>query len=160
VCPPTALLLWYTHTALGGSFASLAVFVKEQGFAGALTQIWGPVFFGTKTAWQILATFAAFELVLMRVLPGARFLGPVTANGNVPVYKANGVLAFVVTLAVFSGASWGLGLFSPSIVFDNFGGIIGALNVFSVAFCAVLYAKGRMAPSSSDHGTSGNPVFD
>src|SRR5206468_308839 len=93
-------------------------------------------------------------------LPGKEFLGPVTANGNVPVYKANGVLAFAVTLALFAVASFGLGLFSPAIVYDNFGAIVGALNVFSVVFCALLYAKGRLAPSSSDHGSSGNPVFD
>src|SRR2546426_543094 len=97
----------------------------------------------TTTAWTILGVFAATELVLMRVLPGKQFLGPITANGNVPVYKANGVLAFVVTIALFLGASYGLHLFSPAVVYDNFGGIIGALNVFSVVFCALLYVKGR-----------------
>jgi 7-dehydrocholesterol reductase len=154
------MLLWYTHTALGGSLSALAAFVRDAGPLGALARIWGPVLFGTKTAWAILGTFAAVELLLMRVLPGKAFLGPVTANGNVPAYKANGVPAFAVTLALFAGASFGLHLFSPTIIYDNFGGILGALNVFSVAFCAMLYLKGRFAPSSSDHGTSHNPVFD
>ena len=86
----------------------------------------------------------------MRVLPGqARSSGPVTADGNVPVYKANGVAAFVVTIALFVGrVVSGSRLFSPSIVYDNFGGILGALNVFSLVFCLVLYLKGRFAPSS------------
>jgi 7-dehydrocholesterol reductase len=96
----------------------------------------------------------------MRLLPGARFVGPVTANGNVPVYKANGVAAFVVTLLTFAGASWGLHLFSPTIVYDNFGDIVGALNSFSLIFCLGLYLKGRFAPSSSDHGRTGNFIFD
>jgi len=160
VCPPTALLVWYTHTALGGSLSALLSFIHEQGLFGALAKIWGPVFFGTQAAWSMIGIFAAVELTLMRLLPGARFVGPVTANGNVPVYKANGVLAFVVTLTLFLGASYGLHLFAASIVYDNFGGILGALNVFSVVFCLVLYLKGRFAPSSSDHGTSGNPIFD
>ena len=125
VCPPTALVVWYTHTALGGSLAALVSFFRQQGLLAALAHIWGPVFFGTRTAWAIIGVFAAVELTLMRVLPGARFVGPVTANGNVPVYKANGVLAFVVTLALFCGASFGLHLFAASIVYDNFGGILG-----------------------------------
>jgi 7-dehydrocholesterol reductase len=160
VCPPTSLVVWYTHTALGGSLAALVSFFRHEGFFAALAQIWGPVFFGTGQAWTIIAVFAAVELALMRLLPGARFVGPVTANGNVPVYKANGVLAFLVSLALFAGASFGLHLFPASIVYDNFGGLLGALNVFSLLFCLVLYFKGRFAPSSSDHGTSGNPIFD
>jgi 7-dehydrocholesterol reductase len=160
VCPPTALLVWYTHTALGGSLAALLGLFARDGLFATLGHIWGPVFFGTRTAWAILAVYAATELLLMRALPGKRFLGPVTANGNVPVYKANGVLAYAVTLALFAGGSWGLHLFSPSVVYDNMGGLLGALDVFSLGFCAMLYLKGRFAPSSSDGGSSGNPVFD
>src|SRR5271170_7741034 len=110
VCPPTALLVWYTDTALGGSLSALVSFFGREGAFGAFAAIWGPVFFGTATAWKIIGIFAAVELVLMRLLPGARFVGPVTANGNVPVYKANGVLAFLVSLALFAGASFGLHL--------------------------------------------------
>jgi 7-dehydrocholesterol reductase len=160
VCPPTSLLVWYAHTQLGGSITALGSFLAHEGVAGAFAKIWGPVFFGTPAAWAIIGVFAAVELVLMRVLPGARFVGPITANGNVPVYKANGVLAFVVSVALFCGASFGLHLFPAAIVYQNFGGIIGALNVFSLVFCLLLYFKGRYAPSSSDHGSSGNPVFD
>jgi 7-dehydrocholesterol reductase len=160
VCPPTSILLWYTHTALGGSLAALVSRVRDVGFFEVLARAWGPVLLGTPTAWAILGVFAAIELALMRLLPGKTFHGPVTANGNVPVYKANGVPAFAVSVALYAGASWGLHLFSPTIVYDNFGGILGALNIFSLAFCALLYVKGRFAPSSSDHGTSGNPVFD
>jgi 7-dehydrocholesterol reductase len=160
MCPPTAMVVWYTHTALGGSLSTLVSFFREHGLLGGLSAIWGPVFFGTPTAWAIIGVHALVGLVLMRVLPGKEFLGPVTANGNVPVYKANGVAAFLTTMALFLGASYGLHLFDAAIVYDNFGGILGALNVFSVCFCLMLYLKGRFAPSSSDHGVSGNPVFD
>lgn len=160
VCPPTAILIWYVHTALGGSVSELLAMAQREGFVGTLSAIWGPVFFGTKTAWSIIGIFAVLSAILMRILPGKEFLGPITANGNVPVYKANGVAAFIVTLGLFCGASFGLHLFNASIVYDNFGGIVGALNVFSIVFCAMLYTKGRWAPSSSDRGTSGNPIFD
>ena len=36
-----------------------------------------------------------------------------------------------------------LHLFSPTIVYDHFGEILGALNIFSLAFCLMLYLKGR-----------------
>ena len=160
VCPPTAILIWHTHTAHQGSLAGLVGQVSRDGLFHTLMNVWKPVFFGTSSAWAIIAVFAAVELLLMRVLPGKPFHGPVTANGNVPVYKANGVLAFATTLALFLLAAYPLHLFSPTIVYDHFGGILGALNVFSLVFCLLLYLKGRHRPSSSDHGTSGNPVFD
>jgi 7-dehydrocholesterol reductase len=160
ICPPTAILVWYTHTALGGSLVALARLVAHDGAASAITKIFGPVFFGSKTAWSIIAVFAATQLVLMRALPGKPFYGPITPKGNVPVYKANGPLAFAVTVALFVGASFGLHLFPATILYDHFGEIIGALNIFSLAFCLFLYSKGRFRPSTSDAGLSGNFVFD
>ncbi len=160
ICPPTAIVVWYTHTALKGSVSALGQMVMNDGFFTTLANIWRPVFFGTPTAWAAIGIFALVELLLMRILPGKPFQGPVTANGNVPLYKANGVAAFLTTLALFFVASYPLHLFSPTIIYDNFGGILGALNVFSLVFCGLLYVKGRFAPSSSDHGLSGNPIFD
>jgi 7-dehydrocholesterol reductase len=159
-CPPAVMLVWHTHVALGGSLAALLAEFARDGFFATLWAVWGPVFLGTRTAWAMIGSFAAVELVLMRVLPGKTFLGPVTPMGNVPVYRANGVAAFAVTLTLFAVGGFWLRLFSPTIVYDHFGGILGALNVFSLLFCLMLYFKGRYAPSTSDHGLSGNPIFD
>jgi 7-dehydrocholesterol reductase len=160
LCPPTVILVWYTHVHLGGSLLSLVRLFAHAGLGGAIARVYAPVFFGSPVAWTILGVFAAVELVLMRVLPGKPFHGPVTPKGNTPLYKANGVLAFVTTLALFLGASLGLKLFPPTIVYDHFGEIIGALNIFSLVFCAFLYFKGRYFPSTTDFGISGNPIFD
>jgi 7-dehydrocholesterol reductase len=160
LCPPTAILLWYTHVHLGGSLSALGHQLAQGGVLATLLSIWKPVFFGSKAAWSIIGIFAAIELVLMRLLPGKPFHGPITPAGNVPVYKANGVAAFAATIALFAVASGPLGLFSPAIVYDHFGEIIGALNVFSLVFCLGLYFKGRFKPSSTDHGHTGNPIFD
>ncbi len=159
-CPPGAMLIWYTHTQLGGSVGELASFVGEHGPWGAIARIWGPVFFGTAKGWAIIGIFAAVQLALMRLLPGKRFEGPITPNGNVPVYKANGVAAFAVTMLGYAGLSWGAGLFKASVIYDNLGGVFGALNVFSLVFCLGLYLKGRFAPSTTDCGYSGNFIFD
>lgn len=160
VCPPTAMLLWHTHADLHGSLGALVSEISTEGLFGVLARVWGPVLFGTARAWRILAAFWALELVFMRVLPGKRFEGPITPAGEVPVYKANGVAAFSLTMALFAGATFGLGLFRASMVYDELGGILGALNLSSLVFCLALYLKGRFAPSSGDHGRTGNFVFD
>ena len=96
----------------------------------------------------------------MRIVPGRAFQGPVTPRGNVPTYTDNGFACFVLTMALFLVAAYGFGVVSPTVVYDHFAGLLGALNLFSLLFCVVLYVKGRLAPSSSDSGISGNPVFD
>jgi 7-dehydrocholesterol reductase len=66
----------------------------------------------------------------------------------------------MITLALFYLCAYPLNLFSPTIIYDHFMDILGALNIFSLVFCLFLCIKGRVAPSSSDHSTSGNFIFD
>jgi 7-dehydrocholesterol reductase len=158
--PPMIFLFWFTNTELNGSFQKLWELFVQQGFFATLYQICSPVFFGSATAWKILALFAAIQLLFLRVLPGKMVHGPITPKGNVPLYKANGVQSFVLTLALFCLGSFQWHWFSPSIIYDNFGAILGALNLFSLFFCLFLYLKGRFFPSSTDSGISGNFIFD
>lgn len=160
VCPPASMLFWFTNVYLDGSFERLGQLFAWKGVLATVYDVWSPYFFGTQEAWTIIAVFAAIQLLLMRVVPGPAFYGPVTPKGNIPVYKANGVSCFFITLTLFCLATFHFHLFSATIIYDNFGGIIGALNLFSVLFCAFLYFKGRFFPSSTDSGISGNPVFD
>jgi len=159
-CPPTIFLFWYTNTALDGSFEKLGEVFAQNGFWTTIKSIWAPYFFGSTTAWKIIAIFAGVELLLMRLLPGKTFRGPVTPAGNIPIYKANGLFAYGVTLALFYLCAFRFHFFSPTILYDNFPDIIGALNIFSFIFCFFLLLKGYLAPSSSDSGSSGNIVFD
>ncbi len=160
LCPPTVILVWYTHTALGGSLEALVSLFGREGLVRAVGLVFGPVFFGSATAWSMLAVFVVLELSLLRFLPGRRFEGPPTPKGNVPTYVDNGLLAYATTLGLFALGSSGLGLFPATIVYDHFGELLGALNFASVVLCLGLYVKGRIAPSSSDSGASGHAVFD
>lgn len=101
-----------------------------------------------------------FEFVLIKYLPGSTFYGPITPNGNTPEYKANGLLAFVISISFFCISTFYLHLFSASIIYDHFGEILGALNFFSLLLCVVLYLKGRYYPSTTDSGLTGNLIFD
>jgi 7-dehydrocholesterol reductase len=160
VCPPFVMILWYTHTRLGGSLEELVKLILRDGVLATIASIWGPLKFGSATAWKMIAVFAGLQLVLLRVIPGATAYGPVTPAGNIPVYKANGVACFAITIGLFFLGAYQFHLYSPGIVYDHFGELLGALNVFSLGFCLVLYLKGRLAPSTADSGLSGNPVFD
>jgi len=159
LCPPTVFVFWYTATALDGSFQLFWQLLWQKGLIPTFSLIWQPIFFGTPLAWKILASFAAFQLFLMKVVPGKPFVGPITPKGNVPIYKANGVSCFFITFTSFILASkfhW----FSPTIIYDNLGPMLGALNCFSLVFCLALYFKGIFAPSSTDAGTTNSPLFD
>lgn len=159
-CTPFVMLMWYTNTALDGSFYQLGQIIVRDGFFSTLYTIWQPVFFGSPTAWKIILSFIGFEFVLLKLLPGRVIKGPVTPNGNVPVYKANGVLAFITTITVFCLGTFYFNLFSASVIYDRFGEILGALNILSLILCMLLYLKGRFLPSSTDSGITGNLVFD
>lgn len=160
ICPPIAILIWYTNTALGGSLEALWTLINTNGLFSTLYTIWRPIFFGSATAWTMLAVFTAFQLFLMKILPGQTFNGPLTPRGNTPVYRENGLTAFLITMWAFWTLSFQYHLLSPTIIYDHFGELLGALNLFSFAFCFLLYFKGIYLPSSTDYGSSGNIIFD
>ncbi|XP_003385786.1 PREDICTED: 7-dehydrocholesterol reductase-like [Amphimedon queenslandica] len=153
LCPIFGVLFVYIIVELDGGLQQLL----NQ--SGALHKIIADHILGSKTSWAIIGSFAAFQLVLMRVLPGKIVDGPLTPKGNTPKYKANGMLAFIVTLLVFCSLAF-TGLINPAIVYDNFIDIIGGLTLFSIVFVLILYIKGSIAPSSTDNSVSGNFMFD
>ena len=159
-CPPFAMLLWHTNVNLDGSFTRLYLEIQEKGFLNEIMLVWGSRFFGTLMAWKIIGIFAALQLLLMKIIPGKKFTGTVTPMGNLPEYKENGIPAYIISFALFIGCSVGLGWFSPAIVYNNFGDILGALNFTALVFCAFLVFKGKYFPSSSDNSSTGNFIFD
>lgn len=160
LCSPLIMLVWYTNVSLDGSCAKLFSLFADVGVFSTIYDIWSPVFFGTAPAWKILGAFIALELFLMKALPGRKVHGPGSPRGNTPVYKANGISAFLCTLALFYLGSFQFKLFSPGIIYDNLGGLLGALNIFSLLFCLFLYLKGKYKPSSTDSGATGSAVYD
>jgi 7-dehydrocholesterol reductase len=154
------MLMWYTNVFLNGSVSNLLDLFSAQGVFTTIYNIWSPYFFGSPIAWKMLSLFALFQLLLMRLIPGRIFEGPLTPRGNVPVYKANGIASYFITLVTFYLLGFHFKVFSPTLLYDHFGAILGALNIFSLLFCAFLYFKGRFAPSSTDAGTTGHPIFD
>ncbi len=160
VCPPFVMLMCYTNTTLNGSLSLLMNQISQSGLLQTIYNIWRPVFFGSTTAWLILAIFTVFELALLKYLPAPIFRGPISPKGNIPTYQANGFLAYCVTVSVFCIAAFGLNLFPATILYDHLSELFGALNIASLFICVLLYLKGRYAPSSTDSGITGNFIFD
>ena len=159
-CPPTALLMWEINVKYDGSVAAFVEQAIAVGFFAELASAWKPVVWGTAAGWKIIGVFAVVQLLLMRFVPGPTFRGPTTPKGSVPVYRANGVACFLISLGLFLLGGFVFRWFEPTIVYDNFAGIVGALNVASLTFCLLLYFKGRFFPSGPDGGLSGNFIFD
>ena len=140
---------------LDGSLQAIVAAFRNKGFA-LIPEIWPST---SKRAWQLLASYASFEALLQVYLPGKRFEATTTANGNVPVYKANGVQSLVVTVAAFF-ACWHFGLTTPTEVYDLFGEMLAAMVVVSFVFCLFLLVKGHVAPTDEDSGSCGNVIYD
>ena len=111
-------------------------------------------------ALRILGTFAAFQLALIKLVPGKTFHGPVTPAGNVPRYTANGFQCFVITLAAYLLGAYWFRAFDPSDVYDAYPQMLTAMTLFSLGLCVFLYFKGLYAPSSTDCGSNGNVLMD
>ncbi|XP_055333414.1 uncharacterized protein LOC129584973 [Paramacrobiotus metropolitanus] len=160
ICPPFTMLIYHTNVHLDGSFARLGQEIQEKGILREIADVWSPRFYGSVTAWKIIGIFAALQIFLMRALPGRRYYGTITPMGNLPEYTDNGLSSYIVTFALFFTGSLGFGLFRPSLIYDNLGDILGALNLTALAFCLFLYFKGIYFPSSTDNSSTGNFIFD
>ncbi|WJX48599.1 7-dehydrocholesterol reductase [Trifolium repens] len=153
LCPPFVILLWYTMTAADGSVLNTFYYLRDN---GGFVNLWPKP---TLLACKIIAVYGAFEAALQLLLPGKTVYGPISPAGNRPVYKANGVAAYLVTLLTYV-ALWWFGIFNPTIVYDHLGEIYSTLIFGSFIFCIFLYIKGHLAPSSTDSGSSGNIIID
>ena len=157
--PPFILLLTYTLFHLDGSFPALLDQLLTRGVGAILQDQFGSIIFGTSSALRIVGIFTLLQLILMR-LPGKGYEAPMHPSGHIPRYVDNGLSAYLITCALFFICTFGLNLFSPTILFDHFEELLTTLNVVGLLLCLILYIKGLTFPSSAENGSSGNLIFD
>jgi 7-dehydrocholesterol reductase len=162
---PPVIAFACSDAGIGGSGRALVAALLRS----PLGVISAALHYPTAGAVSALAAHTALQIALLRLLPGRRYSGPITAAGEVPEYVDNGLAAFFVTIAVFFGlSSWGVGgavlpaalRYAPTIFYDEYVPLISMLSVGALGMCALLYVKGLVAPSSRDSGSSGNFVMD
>eukprot|EP00027_Filamoeba_sp_ATCC50430_P016251 CAMPEP_0168570346 /NCGR_PEP_ID=MMETSP0413-20121227/16668_1 /TAXON_ID=136452 /ORGANISM="Filamoeba nolandi, Strain NC-AS-23-1" /LENGTH=462 /DNA_ID=CAMNT_0008602955 /DNA_START=29 /DNA_END=1417 /DNA_ORIENTATION=+ len=150
--PIAAVLVWMVCAKFDGSVYRFATEMTVDRFV----ELWPSP---SWTAAKIIGVFALLEAILMVVLPGETFYGPITPAGNRPTYKLNGISSYIATHVILGAAAY-LKWYDPVIVYDNFGSIIQTLSIGSYVICFLLYLKGVYAPSSTDCGTSGSFIMD
>jgi 7-dehydrocholesterol reductase len=161
--PNLVILLWYTAARCDGSFMRLGENLVTDGLYAGVLRMWTDIHIASPISVFVIVAYLLWALVLMIVMPGPRAEGPVTPNGNVPVYKDNGFTCYVVTMIAFAVLAFLLPRYTPysvTIVYDHFDEFLGTLTVFSHVLCIFLHLKGLLWPSTTDCGTSGNLIFD
>lgn len=162
-CPVFVTLLWYTSTRCGGSFSILCYEFLQHGLFATLYEILKNINFLNPVVYTFLFLYIAFQVLLMKLVPGKIVYGPITPKGNQPIYKDNGFYCYVVTLFVFSVITLALRhltSYSITTVYDHFDQVLTSLNILSILLCVLLCFKGYYYPSTSDSGSSGNIIFD
>jgi len=135
----------------------LDTIADERPYAEQLYSIWPDP--KDPLTLKMIGAFMLFQLVLMKVVPGKQFTATITPKGHRPVYKANGMLSYLITLVTMMALHY-YDIFDMALIYDNFGHILSSMNVFALAFCVMLTIKGYVAPSGPDSGTTGSWITD
>lgn len=106
----------------------------------------------TPTDIYVVMGFAVFQLILMRVVPGSIWTGPITSSGHTPTYKANGMQCHVLTLALFLGGYHYLSWFDITYLYFRFVPILMVCSVLGNAITLFCMIKGLYFPSTGDSG--------
>jgi 7-dehydrocholesterol reductase len=155
--PPFSICFYHVCTHMDGNFAAFFKLILSNGLLSTLYSIWPTPF--DVSVWKMILSFMAFELILQKYMPGKEFKATVTPQGNIPIYKANGMQSYVTTLVTLLGLTY-FELFRPAVVYEKFGEILSSMNLFALLFCAMLLVKSYVAPTNSDVVSSGNIVAD
>jgi len=163
VCSNLVIAFTYIVIKCDGSLVEFFRRINDTGFINFIVKLWTDVKIMSSFSVLAILGYAAWSLLLMVLVPGRQFNGPITPKGNTPVYKDNGLACYLITLVAFTGLTIFLklnGYPSPTVVYDRFDEIIVTLTILSFFVCIGLYIKGSFWPSTSDSGSSGNVLFD
>ena len=109
----------------------------------------------------VLATLPDLLHKIIPAYQGGNNDGSVTPAGNRLEYKINGLQAWVISHILFVVGSFGLGAFSPTIIFDYWGPLLWVANILGLCIALFVYAKAHLFPSyPADRKFSGNMIYD
>ena len=155
---PFCMLFVYTCQELDGSVMRLFQEMFKNGIFGVfqfLYDIW-PTPFDCESV-KIVLIFMAFELFLMRFVPGPDFHGVPTATGHIPIYKENGIACYLISIISLFVLNqyWDCG-----IIYDKLPTLLSTSNFFASCLVVLLYFKGLYFPSTADCSSSGSVIVD
>ncbi|XP_062520705.1 uncharacterized protein LOC134195659 [Corticium candelabrum] len=113
---------------------------------------------GSATGWMILTLFVAVQLVVLRCVPGDEKEG-VAASGRVPVYRMNGLAAFLLTTLGYIFLSFGLDAFPATVLYDNLQELMWVTMIVSFLLCVWLAVRGRSKTGTETSTKSRNSLL-
>lgn len=110
----------------------------------------------TTPAVLLYAAWWIVQVALALVLPGPLRHGTPLADGSRLAYRLNGWRALWATLAL-AGVAVAAGWLPAGVAYEHFGSLLTTANLFTLAFAAWLWRRGR---GGGEPGVSGNVVRD
>ncbi|XP_077864921.1 7-dehydrocholesterol reductase-like [Saccoglossus kowalevskii] len=142
-------------------------------FSGKATpyDIWMKVPYMTSQAWKVGLVWISFQALLYNVpdvlhyiIPnykGGIRLGSVTPAGNQMWYQVNGLQAWTISHIVWFANAFYFNWFSPTVIFDNWGGLLWVANITGNFVSVFAYIKAKFFPTNAeDCKRSGNIFYD
>ena len=117
VIPTMFLLTCQNHK--GSFFAFLRAFFKDP-TASFINEIPIPTAFALK----VLAIYFSWQWAFLMFLPGKMYTGPKTESNQMPVYRDNAVLAFILTHVILIFMLYSK-IISGSAIFEAFPAMVG-----------------------------------
>lgn len=143
LCPILVIFTWIALEDFGGSLFSAFTAAFSLGpfeFATRYMPLASMKGYAGYVAWLI------FQAVLYTFLPSKLSTGQLTPAGHLLKYYTNGLLAWVVTHALFAVAVL-YGVLNPAIIAQNWPSLLVATNVYGYSLSAFAYIKAYLAPS-------------
>ena len=94
---------------MNGNFLDFASLCVQDGLFTTVYNVWPNPW--DPVVWKMIGSFMVFELFLQRCMPGEEFRATVTAGGNVPIYTANGMKSYVMTIMTLLGLTYYVSFF-------------------------------------------------
>ncbi|XP_077979622.1 7-dehydrocholesterol reductase-like [Glandiceps talaboti] len=135
----------------------------------SLYDLWMKVPSMTLQAWKVGLTWLTFQIILYHtpdvlhyILPsykGGVRLGAVTPAGNQMWYLVNGLQAWFLSHAFWFANAFYFKLFSPTIIFDNWGGLLWVANIVGNIVAVFVMVKAYFFPTSAEDRKFSNNIF-
>ncbi len=166
------LLVLYFYVALFSYQASLIAPIDGL-LSGTITlaDLWRQLPVPSAAAAYIAGGWLALQIVLALVpdvlhrmivsYRGGMRVGAVTPAGNCLWYNINGLQAWLVSQILFLVCALGFKWFSPTVIFDNLGGLLIIANLAGFGLALFSYVKALLFPSHpEDRKWSGSLLYD
>jgi 7-dehydrocholesterol reductase len=158
-CPVIVLIMWSTLKYFHGSLYDTLIYFIQNPLDYLSTKLLPPF---SWTAAKLYLGWVLFQGILYQILlPDKLSSGQRTPGGHLLLYRTNGLLAYGLSLFLYLFVGIGMDSFPPTIIADEWDGLVIFLNIFGYVLAFLVYMKALLVPSfPEDNKYSGNTFYD